>query len=458
MPQPSSPPTFVRLAATALLLGAVGLVQAGPVKATAGTKNTAQLKLSAYLGDANNARPVHADLIDRLRQGMTLPSSSNPYVAVHERWFAARPDHLNRVIERSQPYLHHIVEAVEARGMPAEIALLPIIESGFNPRAESPMRASGLWQFIPATGRLYGLTQNGWYDGRRDVLQATRAALDYLESLHGMFGDWQLALAAYNCGEGCVQRAINKNRARGLGTDFDHLALPRETRHYVPKLIAVRNIVLDPARYGIELGKVPDRPYFMQVKLNQPIAARTAADLAEMEFNEFLALNPAYRRKVIYTDTPGMLLLPVDRIETFHFNLHQQGRDKVKLRTYRAKRGESLQAIAKRFGVSLSWLREHNPVKLRSGKLAAATEIVLPSSAAAPGLAASEETTSDKPAAAQKPARKIKTAAKRVHTVRRGDTLSGVAKRYGVRLADLRALNPGDRLSPGDRLHIPENG
>jgi membrane-bound lytic murein transglycosylase D len=385
---------------------------------------------------------VSGDLWQRLRQGMALPDTDNSLIQVHERWFVSHPAYLDRAVQRSRLYLFHIVEAVEKRGMPMEIALLPMIESGFDPHAESPRQASGLWQFIPSTGKIFGLQQNAWYDGRRDVLQATSAALDYLGKLQDLFGDWRLALAAYNCGEGCVSRAIAKNRAQGLATEYDHLVLPAETRHYVPKLIAVRNLVMNPERYNLTLASIPNDPYFMQVNLSYPMEAKTAARLAEMDMNEFLSLNPAYRRRVIYTDTPGVLLLPADRIDTFHFNLQRTGKEKARLQTYQASRGELLHKIAERFNVSLAWLKEHNPVQTnKKGKLVTAEKLVLPP--------ATTSKTASKPG-------KVATKS-RTHTVRKGDTLAKLAREYGVRLSDLRQLNQSGRLMPGDTVRLPEN-
>ncbi|HSQ05869.1 MAG TPA: transglycosylase SLT domain-containing protein, partial [Burkholderiales bacterium] len=187
---------------------------------------------------------------ERVRRGFALPVFDNPLVHEWENWYSSRPDYVARMIERSSRYLYHVMEEVERRHMPAEIALLPMIESAYNPQAYSKSHASGIWQFIPSTGKLYGLRQNWWYDGRRDIIAATNAALDYLEKLYGMFGSWDLALASYNWGEGAVSRAIARNQAKGLPTDYESLAMPSETRGYVPKLIAVKNIITDPARFG----------------------------------------------------------------------------------------------------------------------------------------------------------------------------------------------------------------
>jgi membrane-bound lytic murein transglycosylase D len=408
-----------------------------------------ELKISyslATLSESQGQQAVQGDLWDRIRAGFKLPESDPRLTRVHEQYYAGNPGHLQRAVQRSRLYLFHIVEEVEKRGMPMEIALLPMIESAFNPQALSPMKASGIWQFIPSTGRVYGLEQNAWYDGRRDILQATRAALDYLQNLHGMFGDWELALAAYNCGEGCVARA----QTRGRGSDYASIKLPNETRNYVPKLVAVRNIVMDPQRFGVQLDPVADEAYFMQVTLPRPMEARQAAKLAEMSLDEFLALNPAFHRRVIYSDSRNVLLLPIDRVETFQFNLHRQGGGQH-LQTYTARKGETASGIAARFGVSLDWLKEYNPMKLVRGKVAAPQTLVVP-------VARTQEV--KQPAARISKAEpvpvKASKPAMRTHTVRRGDTLARLAKRYNVKVADIRRWNDNaEPLMPGSKLEIP---
>jgi len=431
------------------LLSVIGLLapRAGyPADSVGVTPTLAELKISYSLGVPSRmdqgGNPQ--DLWARIRAGLALADTSPELVQVHEDWFANRPGYLNRTVERSRLYLFHIVEEVEKRRMPMEIALLPMIESAYNPQAVSPQKASGIWQFIPSTGRVYGLKQNGWYDGRKDVLAATDAALDYLQQLYGMFGDWQLALAAYNCGEGCVGRAIARNKAQGLDTDYASLKLPTETRHYVPKLLAVRNIVREPERFGITLESIANEPYFMQVALNRPMEARHAAKLAEMNLDDFISLNPGYQRKVIHTDTPGVLLLPADKVETFHHNLQNLG-SRHQLQEYRVMKGEPASKIAAKFGVSLAWLKEHNPIKLWRGRIATTQTIVVPAPAGKTAAAPSQK----KPAARQ--------AALRTHTVRKGDTLSELARRYNVTVSALRQHNEAlaDTLRPGDKLTIP---
>ncbi|MBI5937246.1 MAG: transglycosylase SLT domain-containing protein [Betaproteobacteria bacterium] len=450
-----------------LLTGCLAFSQA--VRATESKPQAttgSELKISYSLAHPSslNEPGSRVDLWERIRAGLAMDDNNIGLVRVHEAWYADRPAYIARTVERSRLYLFHIVEEVEKRGMPMEIALLPMIESAYNPLAVSPQNASGIWQFIPSTGRVYGLRQNGWYDGRKDVLAATDAALDYLQQLHAMFGDWQLALAAYNCGEGCVGRAIARNKAKGLDTDYASLNLPTETKHYVPKLLAVRNIVRDPRQFGITLESIANEPYFMQVALNRPMEARHAAKLAEMDLEGFISLNPGYQRKVIHTDTPGVLLLPADKVETFHYNLQRLG-ERNQLQEYRAKRGEMASAIAAKFGVSLEWLKEHNPVKLWRGKVANAQTLVVPAANGKPSQAMSEPPRLDPapPVRASEAKQRAKTAKQqarhRTHTVRKGDTLKRLAKRYKVKVSDLRQFNQAttEPLRPGTKLTIPTN-
>ena len=413
---------------------------------------------------------ITTDIWQRIRVGLALPKSDNPLIQAHENWYSARSDYLAQTLERSRPYLFHIVEEVEKREMPLEIALLPIIESSFNPQAVSPAKAAGIWQFIPSTGKIYGLDQNHWYDGRRDIVAATRAALDHLDYLHNLFGDWELALAAYNCGEGCVSRAIAKNRAAGLSTDFSALSLPTETRHYVPKLQAVRNIINDPERFDLSLAFLANEPYFMQVKLPHPMEAKSAARLAEMDMDEFLTLNPAFRRKVIYTDTPSQLLLPVGQVKRFRSNLESGDINVFRLKKYLAQKGESVRQIADKFDISLQWLKEHNPLDIgRKGTLKTSTALIVPviKQAQSTPLTAStqqiEKAAISKSATAAKHSARVTKLAKknrsfhRTHTVRKGDTLYDLAKRYQVTVADIRELNGHQKvLRPGEKLTIPE--
>src|SRR5574340_1037398 len=386
------------------------------------------------------AQTSQDDVWQRIRNGFGIAedTSLNPLIGLHESWFAARPESVLRLVERSRPYLYHIVEELDRRAMPMEIALLPMIESAYNSAALSPAAASGIWQFMPATGRDYGLRQDNWYDGRGDFTAATRAALDYLAKLYLDFGDWQLALAAYNCGEGCVTRAIRRNAQEGLPTDYASLDLPNETRHYVPRLLAIKNLIRSPEQYGLAIKALPNQPYFDQVTVHASMDIHSAARLANMSSNEFIALNAAFPRKLIHSDTPVKLLLPVDKVDAFQRNLETGSWDTWK--PYAVKKGERPGSIAKRFDVSVARLEEHNQFHLKRGKFVHAQTILVPVKGG--GVAA---------AGLSSPASR--------HVVRRGETLFGVARRYGLSVAQLTAANPklGSRLKAGQVVRLPSN-
>ncbi|MBT9539430.1 MAG: LysM peptidoglycan-binding domain-containing protein [Thiobacillus sp.] len=388
----------------------------------------------------------HEDVWLRIRGGFKIDdaASDNPLVAVHESWYAARPDYVRRMVSRSRSYLYHIVEEVDRRAMPMEVALLPMIESAFKSTALSTSSASGIWQFIPSTGRHYGLKQDTWYDGRRDFPAATNAALDYLSKLYLDFGDWQLALAAYNCGEGCVARAIQKNVQQGLPTDYASLTLPPETRNYVPKLLAIKHIIRNPEQYGLVIDTLPNQPYFNQIPVHANLDMHSAARLANMDTDDFMALNAAFPRKLIRSDTPVTLLVPVDKADQFQRNL--EAGDWDSWQPYAAKKGERPQDIAKRFDVSLDRLTELNQFHLKRGKLVSAQTILVPVKGR--GAAAPFETAAEEEAASPNPAH---------HLVQRGETLYGVARRYGLSAAQLIEANPGldSRLQAGQRIQLP---
>lgn len=379
------------------------------------------------------------DVWQRIRKGFGIGEATplSPLVAQHESWFAARPQNVLRLAERSRPYLYHIVEELDRRAMPMEIALLPMIESAFNPTALSPASASGIWQFMPATGRHYGLRQDNWYDGRGDFTAATQAALDYLNKLYLDFGDWQLALAAYNCGEGCVSRAIQKNALEGLPTDYASLNLPNETRHYVPRLLAIKNLIGNPEEYGLEIEALPNQPYFDQVTVQASMDVHSAARLAGMSSDEFIALNAAFPRKLIHSDTPVNLLLPIDKVKTFQRNLESGRWDSWK--PYVAKKGERPSAIAKRFGVSVTRLAEHNQFHLKRGKFVRAQTILVPVKGRETAVAARPPSPAGQ------------------HVVQRGETLFGVARSYGLSIAQVSEANPslGTQLKVGQVIRLP---
>ncbi len=267
------------------------------------------------------------DMWDRIRRGFKMPDLDNDLVHDREQWYASRPDYMQRMTERSSRYIFHIVEELERRDMPTEIALLPYIESAFNPQAVSSARAAGMWQFMPATGTDYDLKQNIFRDDRRDVVASTRAALDYLQKLYGMFGDWQLALAAYNWGEGNVSRAIAKNQRAGLPTGYADLSMPAETRMYVPKLQAVKNIVANPERFNADLPLIANHPYFQTVTLKRDLDVDLAAKLADVNIEDFRALNPSAHKPVLLAAGTPEILLPWDNAAVFqrNFEAYSQG-------------------------------------------------------------------------------------------------------------------------------------
>lgn len=306
------------------------------------------------------------DLWDRIKHRFALPDIDNADVAKWEQWYASRPDYVARMIDRSRRFLYYVVVEVEARNMPAEIAILPMVESAYNPHAMSTSRASGLWQFIPSTGTLYGLKQNFWFDSRRDVLAATGGALAYLDKLYNQFGDWQLALAAYNWGEGNVARGVERNRRAGLPTDYANLAMPDETRNYLPKLQAVKNIIRNPQKYGLELADIPDAPYFTVVRTTKKMDLKRAAELAEMSVDEFQYLNPHHNRPVIAGADEYTLLLPIDKAELFAAKLDLLDQPLVSWQAYRMRPGDSLQLVAAKYGMSLDALRAVNGIGTHS--------------------------------------------------------------------------------------------
>ncbi len=418
------------------------------------TTNT-QAYFQAYYGQAANKFQNTANLWDRIRTGLMLEPLDSPLIQTHVDWYAKRPDYLARMLDRSRRYLFHIVEEVEARGMPMEIALLPMIESAFNPQAYSHAKAAGIWQFIPSTGINYGLQQNHWYDGRRDVTAATQAALDYLQKLYNDFNSWELALAAYNCGEGCVSRAIKKNLAQGLPGDYLSLRLPAETRHYVPKLMAIKKLVLEPEYFGVALPDIPNQPYFTQVSLDAgAIDIHSAARLAGLSVEEFTSLNPAFPRKLIKTASKASVLVPVTHAEIFQNNLAYGEWDNWQPVT--AKKGMTLAEIAKQLDCAPERITEHNQLHMRQGRLIKDQVILAPingrNGRVVPELEAAswQEAANDATRAVEitKPAQ--------YYTVKRGGELKLLAKKFGVSVADLKRWNKlkSTRLKPGQRLVV----
>lgn len=418
------------------------------------------------------------DVWERIRRGFAIPNLQSELTDYWTDYYASKPEAVHRMSQRAGKFLYHIIEELERRGLPSELALLPFVESAYNPVALSRVQASGLWQFMPATGRQYNLSQDWWRDQRRDPIASTQAALEYLSYLYEFQGDWYLALASYNWGEGSVRRAIDRNLQAGLPTDYQSLRMPDETRNYVPKLQAIKNIVAHPEKYGITLPHVANIPYFVAVKKTRTLDIAVAAQLAGMPEDDFKTLNPSHNRPVILGEHQPVLLLPVDRAELFQANLlAYQGR----LSTwdiYKAKAGESYAAIAKRHGITLGQLRQVNGLGTRTSRSRTQVTLLVPARAGQGGIQlASLDTSAAMPAAAAaaSAARQAAPAAGgatrrggdvtvlrrqanvRTHTIRQGDTLFALAKRYGTTVQELKQLNnlKDNKLSLGKRLRVP---
>jgi membrane-bound lytic murein transglycosylase D len=386
------------------------------------------------------------DLWQRMRRGFALAELESPLVVERQAWYAQRPQQIKIMVERSRRYLFHIVEELEKRGMPTELALLPMVESAFNPMAYSRAHASGLWQFIPGTGKRYELKQNMWYDGRRDIVDSTSAALDYLKDVYDMHGDWHLALASYNWGENAVARAIEKNRRAGQPTDYLSLPMPRETRGYVPKLQALKNLIANPQAYGVTLLPIPNEPYFATVNKTRDIDVQLAARLAEMDVDEFVALNPGFSRPLIRTSVAPRIVLPADKVDTFHENLEKyDDKSLVSWKTYVPKKGENLEAIARKHGLTVAQLKEVNGIGARSRQVPNLLVVPIPGA---------EEKFSRLPLMYAPPIVKSNRSRTVVHIVRAGETEYGIARRYGVRVEDLKRWNRYATLQAGQRIVI----
>ncbi len=389
------------------------------------------------------------DIWERIRNGFAMPNLDSPLVADRQAYFLNRPEYLKRMIERSRPYLYHIIAELEKRGMPTELALLPIVESAYNPMALSRSKASGMWQFIPSTGKRYDLKQTWWYDDRRDVIASTAAALDYLQSIYEMNGDWYLALASYNWGENAVARAVAKNKANGLKTDYLSLTMPQETRYYVPKLQAIKNIISNPALFGIDLPLIPNRPYFTTVDTQHDMDVRLAAKFAEMPLDKFLALNPAFNRPVISSQDKSSIVLPTEKLQVFNANLeaHQSSEKPLSSwRTVSLKSGDRVEKIAATHGLSVARLKAINGIKPK-GRFVTGQTLLVPM----PGTSAVYE-----PMPVLIPAVAGNEAPRAPYVVKKGDTLAGIASRTGVSVDDLKRWNKAaqGRMTPGTRLSL----
>jgi membrane-bound lytic murein transglycosylase D len=366
-PEPSAPPPVEAPAAQAPEAAATPEAMMAPVAVD---------PLRPEVRPDFNDREAQADLWARVRRGFAMPDLDNNLVRDREQWYATRPDYVQRMTERGSRYLFHIVDELERRSMPTELALLPFIESAFNPQAMSSAKASGMWQFIPSTGKHFDLKQNVFRDDRRDVLASTRAALDYLQKLYGMFGDWHLALAAYNWGEGSVARAIARNQRAGLPTDYASLKMPNETRYYVPKLQAVKNIVARPDDFGLTLPALANHPYFLSVAIERDMDVGLAVKLAGMELDEFQTLNPQMNKPVILAAGTPQVLLPYDNANQFVRTLPTHRGPLASWTAWVAPKTLHPAAAAKQVGMSEADLREVNRIPPRMLVKAGSTLLV----------------------------------------------------------------------------------
>jgi membrane-bound lytic murein transglycosylase D len=396
------------------------------------------------------------DIWERIRRGFALEHHvDEKRVAAELNWYKRHPEYLNRVATRATRYMYHIVEQVEARDLPMELALLPIVESAFDPFAYSHGRASGLWQFIPSTGRLYGLKIDDWYDGRRDVTMATNAALNFLSDSHrSLNNDWLLALAAYNTGEGNVRYSMRKNVSAGKPVDFFSLSLFRETRAYVPRLLAISALVSDPEKHGLSLKPIPNEPYFRIMDIDSQIDLAIAADLANISIEELYLLNPAFNKWATHPKGPHTLLIPVANVEAFNIALNElPAEQRLRWRSHTIRPGESLGVIARRHQTTVSTLKDAN--NLRGNVIVAGAELLVPIAAAQSGnyeLSADERLKTTQRIAQQKTG---VTPVK--YTVRSGDNLWDLSRKFEVSVRTLAKWNgmaPTDTLFPGKELLI----
>ncbi|MEQ6884959.1 LysM peptidoglycan-binding domain-containing protein [Salicola sp. Rm-C-2C1-2] len=397
----------------------------------------------------------YGNVWQRLRDSFQLDlESKDKRVRSQLAWYSRNQSYMDRTAERARRYLPYIIREIEKRDMPGELALLPLVESAYDPFAYSHGRASGIWQFIPATGRAFGMKQNWWYDGRRDIISATQGALSYLDELASRFdGDYELALASYNAGAGRVLRAMRRNERQGKPTDYWSLNLPAETRHYVPKLIALARIVADPQAHGIRLEPIPDDPYFEVVDIGGQLDLAQAAKMAGVDVNEIYRLNPGFNRWATPPDGPHRLLVPSDSAQQFRQALTSlPDGQRVSWRNYTVQSGDTLISIARSFNTTPDVIRQHNDISghtIRSGE-----RLLIPAAgndSNAYALSESNRRAARQASAGGEGQNRID------YRINPGDTLWDIASAHGVSVSKLASWNnlaPGDTLRPGDTLAI----
>ena len=395
-------------------------------------------------------KPHQVDIWPRLFSGYALNKPANKRVQREYDWYSKHPEYLARVQDRAEPFLYYILNEAEKRQMPTELVLLPVVESAFQPFAYSPGRASGLWQFIPSTGRMYGLQQNWWYDGRRDVVASTQAALDYLQALSRQFdGDWELALAAYNAGAGNVRKAIRKNRKKGRPTDYWSLPLPRETQTYVPRLLAISKIFKDADKLGIKLKNIPDKAQLETVAMDTQIDLAKVAEMTGLSIEDIYNLNPGFNRWATLPDSDYTLLLPYGTKAVFEDKLASLDKSElIEWQRYKIKKGDSLSLIAKKHGTTMGIIKDIN--KLRSSKIRAGKHLLIPIAAKKPeaySLSAVQRQ--------QQHSNKKQKGNRFEYIVKSGDTLWDIARAHKLthkKIARWNGMAPGDPLRPGQKL------
>lgn len=408
--------------------------------------------VSVDLGNNEKENYLANDVWQRIRSQLNFQVPENRRIANQRNWFVKHPDYLTRVAKRAEPFLYYIVQELEANDMPIEIALLPIVESAFDPFAYSHGRASGMWQFVPGTGKRFGMKQNWWYDGRRDVVASTQGAIKYLKYLNKFFdGDWMLALAAYNSGEGRVQRAVRNNKKKNKPTDFWSLDLPKETRAYVPKLLALADIVKRNDELKIKLHKIDNKAVITQVDIGSQLDLAKAAQLADLPLTELQRLNPGFNRWATDPDGPHYLLLPNHKVAQFQQQLDKlDKKERLAWQRYKIKNGDSLGLIANKFNTEIDLIRQINKVKgnqIRAGKF-----LLIPVATAS----LDSYILSQDQRLAKTQNREL-TGKKRIHIVKSGDTLWDLSRSYNVStrsIAKWNGMAPRDTIKPGQKLVI----
>ncbi|HET6724763.1 MAG TPA: LysM peptidoglycan-binding domain-containing protein [Gammaproteobacteria bacterium] len=398
------------------------------------------------------ARPT--SLWQRMRKHFDLPDVDNDRVTAKLNWYAAHPEYIERVAQRAKPYLYYIVEQLKARDMPIELALLPVVESAFDPFAYSRSGASGLWQFIPETGRRFGLRQNWWFDGRRDVVSSTRAALDYLQYLYGRFDNWMLALAAYNSGGGRVAWAIRKNKRHGEPTDFWHLDLPRQTRAYVPWLLAVCDVIKEPKKFGITLPDIPNKPYLAKISIKSQLDIARAAKMADLSLEQMYLLNAGFNRWATEPGQDHNILIPLSERADFVANLAALPDDnRVQWSHHQIARGDTLSSIANHYGTTVAVLEKVN--QLDSSVIRAGHYLMVPDAATSLDQYAVNEIRQLRHDELAHQGRKIH------YVVRPGDSLWAISRRFGVsthQVAQWNHMSMRSTLHIGDKLVLWRRG